>query len=78
MSAHQRLLISRAATVQDKTETDFVVEAATIAAERVLIDRRWFVLEDEAWSRFEQLLDDPVPYENDLRHLLNSSTVFDG
>ncbi|MGH9184259.1 MAG: DUF1778 domain-containing protein [Acidimicrobiales bacterium] len=77
MSAHQRHLIGRAAAALDKTETDFMLEAATSAAERVLTDRRWFALGDEAWSRFEELLDAPVPYENDLRELLNHPTVFD-
>src|SRR5690242_15131708 len=77
MSAHQRHLIGRAAAVLDKTETDFMLEVATSAAERVLTDRRWFALDEAAWSRFEDLLDAPVPYENDLCDLLNHPTVFD-
>lgn len=77
MSAQQRHLIGRAAAVLDKTETDFMLEAATSVAERVLTDRRWFALDDEAFSRFEELLDAPVPYENDLRELLKHPTVFD-
>jgi len=77
MSSQQRHLIGRAAAALDKTETDFMLEAATSAAERVLTDRRWFALSDDAWARFEELLDAPVPYENDLRDLLNRPTVFD-
>lgn len=77
MSSQQRHLIGRAAAVLDKTETDFMLEAATSAAERVLTDRRWFVLDERAWARFEELLDAPVPYENELRDLLEHPTVFD-
>lgn len=77
MSSQQRHLIARAAAALDKTETDFMLDVATSAAERVLTDRRWFALDDAALDRFEELLDAPVPYESDLRELLNRKTVFE-
>lgn len=77
MSAHQRHTISTAAAALDKTETDFVLDVAMHEAERVLADRRWFVADADAWAAFDRMLDEPVPYENDLRDLLASPTVFD-
>lgn len=76
MSAHQRQTISTAAAALDKTETDFVLDVAMHEAERVLTDRRWFVADPDAWTAFDLMLDEPVSYENDLRDLLASPTVF--
>lgn len=76
MSARQRQLIASAAAALDKTETDFMLEVATTAAERVLTDRRRFDLDEKAWTLFEASLDAPVPHEGDLRALLTRATVF--
>ena len=77
MSAQQRQVIASAAAALDKSETDFVLDATVQEAERVLAERRWFVIEADAWKAFDRLLDEPIPYENDLRDLLRSQTVFD-
>lgn len=77
MSGQQRQTIATAAAALDKSETDFMLDVAIHEAERVLADRRWFVVDDEAWKAFDQLMDEPVPYENDLRDLLRMPTVFD-
>lgn len=61
----------------DKSVTDFVLESATANAERVLADRRWFVLSDEAWNDFQALLDAPVTETPKLAALLREPTVFD-
>ncbi len=77
MSSQQRQTIASAAAALDKSETDFMLEAAVVEAERVLTDRRWFVVDDEAWESFNAMLDEPVPYEDDLRKLLTTPTVFE-
>ena len=76
MSAQQRQVIASAAAALDKSETDFILDATVQEAERVLADRRWFLVEPDAWEAFDRLLDEPVPYENDLRDLLRTPTVF--
>lgn len=76
-SARQQQLIRSAAAATDKSVTDFVLESATANAERVLADRRWFVLSDEAWTEFEVLLDAPVGRTPRLAALLSTPTVFD-
>lgn len=57
--------------------TEFVLESATASAERVLADRRWFVLSGEDWERLEVLLDEPALDTPKLKRLLAEPTVFD-
>jgi uncharacterized protein (DUF1778 family) len=76
-SSQQQQLIRSAAAAVDKSVTDFVLESATANAERVLADRRWFVLSDEAWADFEALLDAPATRTPKLAALLSEPTVFD-
>jgi uncharacterized protein (DUF1778 family) len=77
MSANHRQVIASAAAAVDKSETDFVLDATIQEAERVLADRRWFVVEPGTWEAFDRLLDEPIPYEDDLRDLLRHRTVFE-
>ena len=76
-SAQQQQLIRSAAASLDKSVTDFVLDSATTNAERVLADRRWFVLSEEAWTEFQALLDAPVAHTPKLAALLSEPTVFD-
>lgn len=76
-SAQQQQLIRSAASALDKSVTDFVLESAMSHAERVLTDRRWFVLSEGAWDDFEALLDAPVSRTPKLAALLSEPTVFD-
>lgn len=76
-SAQQQQLIRTAAASLDKSVTDFVLESATASAERVLADRRWFVLSGDAWEDFVALLDAPVSRTPKLAALLSEPTLFD-
>lgn len=76
-SAQQQQLIRRAAAALDKSMTDFVLDSAAAEAEKVLADRRWFLLDDAQWTRFEELLDAPVESMPRLRRTLTEPTVFD-
>ena len=49
-STEVRELIDRAAMVQGKTRTDFMLEAATEAAHRVLLDPAFFRLDQAQWK----------------------------
>lgn len=77
-TAKQQQLIRSAAAALDTSVTDFVLASATANAERVLADRRWFVLSDESWDEFTALLDAPVRDTPRLEKLLSEPTVFDG
>lgn len=76
-SSQQQQLIRNAAAALDKSVTDFVLDSATTNAERVLADRRWFLLSDEDWDEFQELLDAPVARTPKLDALLTEPTVFD-
>ena len=52
-----RDLIDRAAALQGKTRSDFMMESARQRAQDVLLDRRFFSLDEEQWKAFQKELD---------------------
>lgn len=68
--------VRRAAEVSHRTLTDFVVEAAVVEADRVLGDRTHFVVEDEQWTRFVEVLDRPPQENPGLTKLFAKPSVF--
>lgn len=52
-------LIDRAAAARGKDRTAFMLEASCREAETVLLDRRLFHFDEEAWNRFMAVLDAP-------------------
>jgi len=75
-SARQEQLLKQAAAAPDRTMTDFVLESAVVAAERVLADRRWFLISDEQWDEFQHLLEQPARDLPRLRALLDKTSPF--
>lgn len=70
-------LVREAAAAREQSLTEFVVEAATIEAERVLADRTRFTLDENQWARFSELLE-RSPQENPgLAKLFARSDVFE-
>lgn len=53
--------------------TDFVLGSAVVEGERVLADRRWFLISDEQWDEFQRLLEQPACDLPKLRALLASA-----
>lgn len=76
VTSAQAELIRRAANSADRTLTDFVVESASLAAQRILADRRWFALDDDAWAEFDALLSRPVVFKPRLSARLNAPDPF--
>jgi len=70
-------LVRQAAELCHRSLTDFVVQAAVVEAERVVSDRTRFVLDPEAWERFQDLLDRPVEQKPALQRLLAEPSVFE-
>ena len=70
VSTKQEQLIRRAAAATDRSVTDFVLESAADRAETILAERRWFILSDEEFDRFEELLDAPFEPSDALRTFL--------
>ncbi|MGR3317795.1 MAG: type II toxin-antitoxin system TacA family antitoxin [Candidatus Anammoxibacter sp.] len=72
-----RSLIGRAATITNKTVTDFVLEAACREAEEVLFDKRLFTLNEASYNEFVKALDAPIPSNKKLHNLLNRKPLWE-
>lgn len=65
-----RDLIDRAAQAQGKTRTDFILDASTEAAQRVLMDQAFFQLDAAQMQAFQAVLDQPIEDNEAVRRLL--------
>lgn len=70
-------LIDRAARVAGKTRTDFILDAATQAAEDTVLDQRLFLLEPAQWNAFIAMLDAPARPNERLKALLGRTPVWE-
>ena len=77
VTARQETLIRRAAAAVDKSVTEFVLDSVALRADRVLGERRWFVLSDSDWDRFNELIDAPIKDDGRLRSLLTTEVDVD-
>ena len=69
-SRQQRNLIDQAAQLLGKSRTEFMLETICREAADVLLDRTFFQLDDDAYSRFSAMLDAPAAPSAELRYLL--------
>jgi uncharacterized protein (DUF1778 family) len=68
IKAEERGLIDRAARSQGKNRTDFILDAARVAAEEALLNRAMLAATPEAYAAFVARLDQPPqPNERLLR-----------
>lgn len=65
-----RELIDAAASAIGKTRTEFVIESARRHAIDVLLDQRFFVLDEEQHEAFLRVLDNPPPPNEKLKQLM--------
>ena len=72
----QKDLIDRAATALGRSRSDFMLDTACREAETVLLDRRYFSLEDEQFRKFSAILDRPPKDNPGLRRLLQTKPVW--
>lgn len=68
--------IKRAAESSQKSLTEFILESAATAAERVLADRREFILDAKAWKAFQAALERPAILKPRLQTLLGEADPF--
>jgi uncharacterized protein (DUF1778 family) len=69
-------LVRQAAATSHQTLTEFVVDAATLEAERLVADRTEFALEREQWEQFVELLDRSPRDNPGLERLFSNPSVF--
>ncbi|MGP5071364.1 type II toxin-antitoxin system TacA family antitoxin [Arthrobacter rhombi] len=75
-TTRQESVIRRAADATQRSVTDFVLDAASVEAERIMADRRWFELSNEQWAEFERLLEEPLPSNSKLASLAARTSPF--
>lgn len=73
VSRAQKALIDKAAQTLGRNRSDFMLDAAAREAEIVLLERRYFSLAPENFSRFVDLLDKPPAPNPRLRRLLSTT-----
>ena len=76
-SQKQRSLIDRAAEALGKNRSDFMLEASCREAESVLLDRRYFALDEQAFEEFTAMLDEPPAANPRLRRLLTEKAPWE-
>jgi len=72
-----RGLIDRAAELSGKNRTDFVLDAARLAAEDALLDRTVFVITPKAYAEFLARLDAPPRPNTRLRRSLQTTAPWE-
>jgi uncharacterized protein (DUF1778 family) len=72
-----RGLIDRAAELSGKNRTDFVLDAARLAAETALLDRTIFTLNAKAYAQFVERLDAPPRPNDRLRSSLRTTAPWE-
>jgi uncharacterized protein (DUF1778 family) len=66
----QRELIDRAAQLQGKSRTEFMLEASREKAQQVLLDQTLFTVTPKQYKAFVALMDAPLGTNAALRQLL--------
>lgn len=74
---HQRDLIDQAAQRLDRSRSDFMLEAACLKAEEVLLDQAFFSVNVDTFQQLQKLLDKPLPPTDKLYRLLKSNTPWE-
>lgn len=77
ISQNQRDLIDRAATLQGKSRSEFMLDSAYQKAQDVLLDRCLFDVDAERFQKFMDRLDAPVMPNDNLRQLLTTKAPWD-
>jgi uncharacterized protein (DUF1778 family) len=73
----KRALIDRAAERLGKNRSEFMLEAACREATAVLLDQRFFLLDEKAYKRFTAALDKPPAENSRLRRLLRTKAAWE-
>ena len=76
LTEEQNTLIRSAATHTSRSISDFVLSAATLEAQRRLADQRLFLMDDEQYARFEEILEASPTDDPKLRKLFDRPSPF--
>jgi uncharacterized protein (DUF1778 family) len=77
VNQNQKDLIDRAATLQGKSRSEFMLESAYQRAQDVLLDSSFFGVDESKFQQFMALLDAPVPPNDKLHKLLTAKSPWE-
>ena len=77
ISPEAKEALVRAAALEQRSLSDFVVQSALTRAEEALADRQRFVLSDEAYDTFVAELDRPPRENSKLKQILAKQSPFE-
>lgn len=77
VSERDKAIIARAAKLERKSVSEFVLGHAVEAAEIALGMQTRFELDEAQWAEFEAILDAPPRDMPQMRKLLSEPTIFD-
>lgn len=72
-----RALIDRAASLQGRSRTDFMIEASRRAAEEAILDQRVIMVSQESYDHFLAILDRPPEANEKLVKLLRTKAPWE-
>ena len=73
----QHALLTKAAQALNMDRSVFILDVACREAENVLLDQRFFQLDDDALAAFDAALKAPVPDNAKLRSLLTNPSPWE-
>jgi uncharacterized protein (DUF1778 family) len=76
-SEPQAKIIRMASDISHKSLTDFIMDSAYQAAEKVILDQRLFMVSEEIFQKFSDLLDRPTQENEGLNNLFSSPSPWD-
>lgn len=77
VNSSQLDLIKSAAALLGRNQTDFILESACQRAENVLLDRTFFVCDDQQWEKICEALDRPPQENPKLAKVLNTKAPWE-
>jgi uncharacterized protein (DUF1778 family) len=72
-----RALIDKAANIQGRSRSDFMIEAAHRAAEEAILDQRVIMISGESYDHFLAVLERPPEVNEKLRRLMRTKAPWD-
>ncbi len=76
-SVPQATIIKMASDISHKSLTDFIIDSAYQAAEKVILDQRLFIVSEEVYQKFSDTLDRPIQENEGLKKLFSSPSPWD-
>lgn len=73
----QAALIQRAAEVTQKSITEFVLTSACEKAEQTLLDQRLFLIDEQTWKVFQDVLERPTQVKAGLQALIAEPAIWE-